>query len=107
MSADKAIGVRPAARRSPINIIEIMPSGRTGTVPESCCSCHTVICRESSAPITYRSGSIGPPVLDDVDPAAAPEGTVAGGCFGAAGGVGEPADGVDPAVDGAADEVGG
>src|ERR1700748_1342143 len=63
MSAANAIGVNPAARRSPIRFMEIMPSGRTGTVPESVASFHTVICSESSAPITYRFGSIGPPVL--------------------------------------------
>src|ERR1700755_3207331 len=43
--------------------MEIIPSGRTGTVPESVASFHTVICNESSAPITYRFGSTGPPVL--------------------------------------------
>src|SRR5271156_1884231 len=63
ISADSAIGVNPAARRSPTKTIEIIPSGRTGIVPESVGSFHTVICSESSAPITYRSGSIGPPVL--------------------------------------------
>src|SRR5271170_2111431 len=107
MSADKAIGVRPAARRSPTNTMEIIPSGRTGTVPESCCSCHTVICKESSAPITYRSGSIGPPVLAGVAPAAVPGGAVADGCFGSAVAEDELAGGADADVDGAADEAAG
>src|SRR5580693_8367291 len=107
MSADKAMGVRPAARRSPTNTMEIIPSGRTGTVPDSCCSCHTVICNESSAPITYRSGSIGPPVLDGMDPAAVPGGTVADGCFGSAVAGDGLVGGVDVDVDGAADEAAG
>ncbi len=33
MSLANCIGVRPAAGRSPINAIDIIPSGRTGIVP--------------------------------------------------------------------------
>jgi hypothetical protein len=50
---------------------------------------------------------MGPPVLDGADPAAVPEGTVAGGCFGSAVVGEELAGGVDTDVDGAADEAAG
>src|SRR6185437_3234245 len=53
-------GVRPAAFTSPRRTIEIMPSGRTGTVPERVCSFQTVIRRTSSGPIMYLDVSMGP-----------------------------------------------
>jgi hypothetical protein len=57
--------------------------------------------------MTYRAGSIGPPVLDGVAAAPVPEAAVAGGCFGSAGVVNELVGGAGAAVDGVADEVAG
>ncbi len=51
MVAVSCIGVRPAACISPISAIEIIPSGRTGNVPESVASFHTCTDSPSSAPI--------------------------------------------------------
>ena len=60
MSCARCIGVRPAAGISPTSTSEIIPSGRTGKVPEMLGSCQTVICNESSGPITYLDASISP-----------------------------------------------
>jgi len=58
IDAANSIGVKPLACTSFSNGREIFPSGRTGNVSLSSGSCHTVIRRVSSVPITYVSCAV-------------------------------------------------